>query len=140
MNKERKIQGQPAGRRYPSKIWVVLAILSFLMLTGTFFGHMDEISLKHFAHSLEADYIEEGKEIRAEYTDENGTLHTYNLSSYFPVHNGDKITLYYATDVAQAIPENNPFSWFLYYVPYGGIFAFSMWRIRKGTKVQETLK
>lgn len=117
--------------KYINTIWLVAAVISFFLLIGTAFGHMDEISLKQLAHSLEADYIDDGTNRYAEYYDENNELHTYNLNSHSPIHNGDKITLYYAANIDEAVPENTALSWLFYYISYGGMFALSMWKVRK---------
>lgn len=117
--------------KYINTLWLVATVMSFFLLIGTAFGHMDEISLKQLAHSLEADYIDDGNNRYADYYDENNELHRYNLNSHSPIHNGDKITLYYAADIDEAVPENTPWSWLFYYAVYGGIFGVSMWKVKK---------
>lgn len=112
-------------------IWVVLAIVSFLVLVSTVFGHMNEYSLKKWGYSIEADYIEDGDNVYAEYYDENGELHTFNLSGHTPVHNDDKVMLYHTGNIDDATPENTFSSLLIYYVIFGAIFILSMWMIKK---------
>lgn len=112
-------------------IWVILAIVSFMVLISTVFGHMNEFSLKKWGYSIEADYIVDGDNVYAEYLDENGELHTFNLNGHTPVHNGDKVMLYHAGSIDDATPENTFSSMLIYYVIFGIIFAVSMWMIKK---------
>lgn len=113
------------------RLWVILAVISFMILVSLAFGHTNELSMRLWAHSIEAEYIEEGNRIEARYVDELGTLHTYNLSSYSPVHDGDKITLYYTSNIDDVQPENKMTSWLMYYLFFGAIFGVSMWQIHK---------
>lgn len=112
-------------------IWVILAIVSFMILISTVFGHVNEYSLKKWGFSIEADYIVDGDNVYAEYYDENGELHTFNLNGHSPVHNGDKIMLYHMGNIDDATPENTFSSMLIYYVIFGMIFALSMWMIKK---------
>ena len=114
-------------------IWIILAIISFMFLVGTAFGHVDELSLRSWAHSFEAEYIDDGTNVYAQYTDEENELHTFNLNGHSPVHDGDKITMYYASNVDDAVPQNTLSSWLKYYLIYGVVFGISMWQIRKVT-------
>lgn len=114
-------------------IWIILAIISFMFLVGTAFGHVDELSLRSWAHSFEAEYIDDGTNVYAQYTDEENELHTFNLNGHSPVHDGDKITMYYASNVDDAVPQNTLSSWLKYYLIYGAVFGISMWQIRKVT-------
>ena len=114
-------------------IWIILAIISFMFLVGTAFGHVDELSLRSWAHSFEAKYIDDGTNVYAQYTDEENELHTFNLNGHSPVHDGDKITMYYASNVDDAVPQNTLSSWLKYYLIYGVVFGISMWQIRKVT-------
>ncbi|MGN1180240.1 MAG: hypothetical protein ACI4SD_03415, partial [Suilimivivens sp.] len=121
------------GEKRLNAIWIVLAIISFMFLVGTAFGHVDELSLRSWGHSFDAKFIEDENGVYAEYVDENEELHTFNLGGHSPVHDGDKITMYYATDIDDALPQNTLSSWLLYYVIYGVVFGISMWQIRKVT-------
>lgn len=121
-------------QKYINTIWLIVAVVSFFVLVGTAFGHMNEISLKQWGHSFEADYIEDGINVYAEYYDENQQLHTFNLNGHSPVHNGNKITMYYATNIDEATPENTLSSQLGYYIVFGALFAVSMWKIRKVAK------
>lgn len=113
-------------------IWVILAIVSFMVLISTVFGHMNEYSLKKWGYSIEADYVEkEDGSVYAEYTDENGELYTFNLSGHSPVHSGDKVMLYHTGNIEDATPENTFTSLIWYYVIFGALFALSMWMIKK---------
>lgn len=121
-------------QRQINTIWLVLAVVSFFLLVGTAFGHMDEISLRQWGHSFEAHYIDDGTNVYAEYYDENNVLHTFNLNGHDPVHNGDKITMYYATSIDEATPENTLSSQLIYYAVFGALFVVSMWKIKKVTR------
>ena len=113
-------------------IWVVLAIVSFMFLISTVFGHMNEYSLKQWGYSIEADYVEkEDGSVYAEYTDENGESYSFNLSGHSPVHNGDKVMLYHTGNIEDATPENTFSSLIWYYVIFGALFALSMWMIKR---------
>lgn len=125
--------GYEGGETRVSVIWIILAFISFFFLVGTAFGHVDELSLRSWAHSFEAKYIDDGTNVYAEYVDEDNVLHTFNLNGHSPVHDGDKITMYYASNVDDAVPQNSLSSWLLYYVISGVIFGISMWQIRKVT-------
>lgn len=129
--KKEEIQKVSKKTKYINTLWLAAAVMSFFLLIGTAFGHMEEISLKQLAHSLEADYIDDGNNRYAEYYDENHELHRYNLNSHSPIHSGDKITLYYAANIDEAVPENTVLSWLAYYIIYGSVFALSMWKVRK---------
>lgn len=131
--KKTKIPKSGGKQKYINTIWLIATVISFFLLIGTAFGHIDEISTRSLAHSLEAEYIDDGTNVYAEYYDENNQLHTYNLNGHSPVHDGNRITLYYTTSVDEAIPQNTALSWLLYYVVYGGIFTVSMCQLRKIT-------
>ncbi|MGN0376749.1 MAG: hypothetical protein ACI4ED_03860 [Suilimivivens sp.] len=121
------------GEKKVNLIWIILAVISFLFLTGTALGHIDELSLRSWGHSFEAKYIDDGTNVYAEYVDENDELHTFNLNGHSPIYDGDKIIMYYEYNVDEAIPQNTLSSWLLYYAIYGVVFVLSMWRIRKVT-------
>jgi len=113
-------------------IWVILAIVSFMVLISTVFGHMNEYSLKKWGYSIEADYVEkEDGTVYAEYTDENGELHTFNLSGHTPVHSNGKVMLYHTGNIENATPENTFTSLIGYYVIFGALFVLSMWMIKR---------
>lgn len=133
MFKRAAVSKNEGGEKKVNVIWVILAVISFLLLMGTAFGHIDELSLRSWAHSFEAEYIDDGTNVYAEYTDENNELHTFNLNGHSPVHDGDKITMYYAADIDEALPQNTLSSWLWYYAIYGVVFGISMWQIRKVT-------
>lgn len=113
------------------RLWVILAIISFMILISLTFAHTNELTVRNWGHSIEAEYIENGNYRGARYVDEQGTLHTYDLSSYSPVHDGDKITLYYTNNIDDVQPENSLLSWLLYYLFFGAVFGVSMWQIHK---------
>jgi hypothetical protein len=138
-NKKEKTPKTGGIKKYINTLWLVITVLAFFMLIGTAFGHMEEISLKQWAHSLEADYIDDGTNVYAEYYDEDNVLHTYNLNGHSPIHNGDKITLYYASDVDEAVPENSALSWLIYYVVFGAAFGLGIMQLRKITRRAEGL-
>ncbi len=128
-----KMPKEKGIKKYINTVWLVAAVFSFFFLLGTAFGHIDELNTRQLAHSIEAKYIDDGNSIYAEYYDENNVLHTYNLNGHDPVHDGDRITLYYTTNVDDAIQQNTAVSWLLYYLVFGGIFALSMWQLKKIT-------
>lgn len=111
-------------------IWVVTAIVSFLLLASFVFNHVNEISIKKLGHEIQAQYREDGRKITAVYTDEAGDAHTYDLSGYYPVHDGESVTLYYLLNVDEARPVNTLVSWIGYYALFGLVFAVSMWRLK----------
>lgn len=111
-------------------IWVITAIVSFLLLASFVFNHINEISIKKLGHEIEAEYTEEGRKITAVYIGEAGETHTFDLSSYYPVHDGDRITLYYLLNVDEARPANTLVSWIGYYAFFGLVFALSLWRLK----------
>lgn len=111
-------------------IWVITAIVSFLLFASFVFNHVNEISMKKLGHEIQAEYREDGKRITAVYTDEAGNTYTYDLSSYYPVHDGESITLYYLMKVEEARPANTLVSWIGYYALFGLIFAGSLWRLK----------
>lgn len=129
--KKEKLAGKTGGKQYLKAVSLIAAIISFLLLMGTVMGHVDEIRLKNWGHSITAEYHEEEGRVYAEYYDDNKELHTYNLNGYSLIHDGDKITLYYEYYVDEAIPESTLISWLQYYVVYGLIFAVSMWYLRR---------
>lgn len=126
--------GMSKKRRIMNTIWLVLAVVSFFSLIGTAFGHMSEISARQWGHSFEADYIEDEQGVRAEYLDENGELHSFNLNGHDPVHTDGKVMMYYTTDMDGATPENKLSSQLVYYVLFGAVFGVSMWKVKKMTK------
>lgn len=113
------------------RLWVILAVISFMILVSIAFGHTNELTLRLWGHRIEAEYTEKGNHREARYVDEQGTLHTYDLSGYFPVHDGDRITLYYTNNLEEVTPENSMVSWLLYYLFFGAVFGFCMWQIHK---------
>lgn len=112
-------------------VWLVLAILSFLILASLVFGHINEWSAMKFGQTIEAQYHEDESGIYATYQDEEGTEYTFDLMSYYPVHDGEKINLYYLTSISEAQPANTLVSWLKDYVIFGAVFGFSMWRLQK---------
>lgn len=119
------------GKRMLNSLWIVLAVVSFTMFIGTAFGHMNELGMVQWGNSIVADYYEEGIYAYAEYTDEDGVLHKYNLSGHTPILDGDKVTLYYTTSLDDVTPRNTLTSFLIYYLVFGALFGVSMWRIRK---------
>lgn len=135
MKEKKEKQKNGAGKKqYLKGLSLIAAIISFLLLMGTVLGHVDEIRLKKWGHSIAAQYHEEENRIYAEYYDDKNELHTYNLNGYSPIHDGDKITLYYEYYVDEAIPESTLQSWLQYYAVYGVIFVISMWYLRREKK------
>ena len=112
-------------------IWVITAILSFLLFAVYVFNHVNEIGIKKLGHEIAAQYREDGGKITAVYTDEAGEVHTYDLSGYDPAHDGESVTLYYLVNVDEARPANTLVSWLKYYVLFGLVFAVSLWRLKK---------
>lgn len=127
-------QGLPKWKRFLNSIWLVLAVVSFMTLIGVVFGHMEELGAVQWGASIEADYYEENGKVYAEYYDENNVQHVYNLTAYDPIHEGDKITLYYTKSIDEATPRNTVTSYLLYYLIFGAIFAVSMWKLHQLTQ------
>ena len=80
---------------------------------------------------IEAEYDSE-KSI-ARYWDDNGLLHIYNLSSYFPAHEDGIVRMYYIDSVNYAVPRNSLSSRLFYYFFFGGLLALCVWRIKKNS-------
>lgn len=135
MARNQKQQGEISkGKRMLNSLWIVLAVVSFTMFIGTAFGHMSELGMVQWGNSIVADYYEEGAFAYAEYTDPEGVVHKYNLTGHTPILDGDKVTLYYTNSLDDVTPRNTFFSYIIYYLVLGGLFAVSMWRIRRMTE------
>lgn len=127
MEKEKK-----KGKKFNlMAVWMVLAVISFIILVSLVFNHVNEWTTMKFGHSIEAEYHEDENGIYATYCDEEGNQYTFNLISYYPVHDGEHINLYYVSSISEAQPANTLVSWLEEYVIFGIIFAFSMWRLQK---------
>ena len=132
-NKQQQQQQQgeiSKGRKMLNSLWVVLVVVSFVTLVGTLFGQMNELSAVQWGQSFVADYYEEGSFAYAEYTDANGVMHKFNLTGHSPVHDGDKVTMYYISDIDEATPQNTVTSFLGYYIVFGALFMLSMWKLR----------
>lgn len=117
-------------KQYHSRIWVVLGIIAGLLLLSLFWRLGTEIVYRTCGNSLEAEFVEEPTKIYARYYDENDNAYTYNLSEFFtPIHNGDKITLYYMSDIQEARPASKLTAWFGYFGFFGVIFGICVWRL-----------
>lgn len=114
-------------------IWFILAVISFIILVSLVFAHINEMIAVKLGHRIEAEYYEEGGGIYARYYDEDEKFYTYNLTSYYPIHDNDRVTLYYTTRIDEAEPANTLVSWLKFYAFFGCIFGVSMWRINKVT-------
>lgn len=112
-------------------IWKVLACLSALVIIYIISNHVDEIRMVKNAEMIEAEY--DAERGTARYVDDNGMLHTYNLSSYFPAHEEGMVRLYYIGSLNYARPRNSLASRLFYYLLFGGLFAICIWRIKKNS-------
>lgn len=112
-------------------VWLVLAVISFVILVGMIFSHINEWSAIKLGHKIVAEYHEDDTGIYANYYDEEGNLYTFNLISYYPVHDGDHVNLYYLTNINEAQPANTLISWVRNYIIFGAVFAVSIWRLQK---------
>lgn len=76
-------------------------------------------------------YVEtDGDEI-ARYYDDAGKLYTFNVTTMSAVHTQDSITMFYMSDIEQAIPETSLKGWLFYYLFFGMLGGISLWRIIK---------
>lgn len=118
-------------KKWRTGIWKVSICLTSLIILYLITDHIKEIRLVMEGTMIEAEYDEE-KGI-ARYRDDKGMLHTYNMSSYFPAHEGGTIKLYYIGSVNYAMPRNTLASRVFYYLFFGAILAVSLWRLKKNS-------
>ena len=118
-------------KNWRTGIWKILFCLMALIILYIITNHIDEIRLVKEGTMIEAEY--DAKNSVALYWDENGSLHTYNLSSYYPAHEGDMVRLYYTDSINYARPRNTLSSRIFHYCFFGGLLALSVWRIKKNS-------
>lgn len=118
-------------KAYHSRIWVVLGGIAALILLSLFYQLGKEIVLRINGNKVEAEYYEDALKSYAVFYDENEEKYSVNLSQFFtPVHEGEKITLYYYEDIMEARPMSKPSAWLGYFGFFGVILGVSLWRLR----------
>ena len=118
-------------KKWRTGIWKILFCLMALIILYIITNHIDEIRLVKEGTMIEAEY--DAKNSVARYWDENGLLHTYNLSSYYPEYEGNVVRLYYTDSLNYARPRNTLSSRIFLYCFFGVILALSVWRIKKNS-------
>ena len=118
-------------KKWRTGIWKILFCLMALIILYIITNHIDEIRLVKEGTMIEAEY--DAKKSFAQDRDENGSLHIYNLSSYYPEHEGDMVRLYYTDSINYARPRNTLSSRIFHYCFFGGLLALSVWRIKKNS-------
>lgn len=118
-------------KHYQSRIWIVLACVTLVILISMVIKCGKEIYLINYGQRIDAVYSEEHGQLLARFRDENDMLRIIDISAYRPAHEGDRVILYYTDSKAEPRPVNTLLSWVLYYLFFGGLFGFCIWRIRK---------
>lgn len=116
-------------KHWQSSVWKVIAFFSAAMLIYIFSNHMKELYIINHGNNIEAVY---NKDIMvASCFDKNGEWHSYDLSGYYPVVQNDHVILYYMDDIKKAQPRNSTISRILFYMFFGVILVFAIFRIVK---------
>ncbi len=117
-------------KSYHSRIWIVFLVIGVLMFISLFGRLGSEILLRMNGNTIEADYCKDAAKTYARVYDEDGKLYTINLAQFFtPVHDGDKITLYYYDDIIKARPMSSMSAWVGYFGFFGLMLGISIWRL-----------
>lgn len=116
-------------KSFQSRIWVCIAIIMGLVLLFVTSNLITEIKVLTQGTEIVAQF--DDKWSIAKYIDENGNSYSYDLSSYYPKHEGTVVSLYYIDDIYKAIPQNTLSSWLVNYTLFGAIFGLCVWRIVK---------
>ena len=114
-------------KKYHAGIWICIAFCMGLVLIRGIVFHIEEIYQVASWQCIEADYNEET--MYATYKDADGVWYQYNVSGLSPVHDGNKIKLYYEEDMRAAEPVSTLSFWLGAYALLGGLIGFSVWRI-----------
>lgn len=121
------VYDEKEDKKYQARIWVCIAAVMavvIIYLTGNLISEVHMI--------LNANYIVAEYDVEhsiATYTTEDGRHCSFDVSGFYPKHDGDKIKMYYTDDVNMAIPQNTLISWLKNYAFVGVIFALCVWRI-----------
>lgn len=117
-------------KQYQSRIWVLLLLIAGLMLLSFVFKLGEELVYKIRGTAIEAEYNETTAKNYARYCDENGKWYTYDMADFFaPKAEGDKIVLYYISDLEDARPMSAASAWLYCFGFFGVIFGISVWRL-----------
>lgn len=122
-------------KRYESLVWKYLAGVALVVCALVFYMHTKELHIINNGTCIVASYDVDshGNEI-VRYSDENEKLYMYNVSGLSAVHEETQICLYYLDNVQDAVSKTKWQLWAVYYLFFGILFGFSVWRIIKINK------
>ena len=69
-------------KRFQADIWILLAVIFFLILVKTCYEHMSELYLVNNGSCIEAEY--HSSSMRATYFDENNAYYGFDISVLYP--------------------------------------------------------
>lgn len=117
-------------KQYHSRIWMILLIIAGAMILSLFWRLGEDLVYKTRGTAIVAEYEKDATKSYARYYDENRKLYTYNMSDFFaPKPQGDRITLYYLSDLEEARPMSRASVWISYFAFFGAIFGICLWRL-----------
>lgn len=117
-------------KQFHSRIWVVLVLVAGGMLLSLFWQLGKDLVYKTRGTAIVADYEKDATKCYARYYDEDRNLYTYNMSDFFaPKADGDKIVLYYLTDLTEVRPMSLLSVWLVYFSFFSVMFGICIWRL-----------
>ena len=124
-----QVYDEKKDKNYQARIWICLAIVMGIVLFILVSNLVKEITVLNRGTEFVAEVVQEGR--AAKYRDENGTSYYFDLTSFYPRHDGVHVSMYYLDDIYKARPQNTLVSWFGNFGFFGAAFGFCMWRIWK---------
>ena len=132
MSRYRQVESEKSHKSYQARIWWALWGVAIVVLIYTAWTQIREYRLTHYGQMFVGDYYIYAGEELVKYIDP-GDQHNYsfNVSGLDAIHDGDKINMYYWTEIHKAEPHRSPALWVKAYLFFGIAFVLISIRIRQ---------